>query len=174
MLPGQAPSRFTMPRLAGQGEVRFSLQYSRIPQTTVTNRPRHCTGHPRATTSFLILLLVRPHPVGRVWFIDAVFVCVIAAFDLLVEETLPRVTADSLQLGNAIDDIHSQTEPVDVVVNGEFQRGVDIALLLVAANVHVAVVVAPVRQPMNQPGISVEIEDDWFVSREQRVEVSVW
>jgi len=62
-----------------------------------------------------IVLLIGPHPVGCVSFIDAVFVCVIAAFDLLVEEPLPCVTADSLQL--------------------------------VAANVPVVVVVAPVRQP---------------------------
>ena len=77
-----------------------------------------------------IVLLIGPHPVGSVSFIDAVFVCVIAAFDLLVEEPLPCVTTDSLQLGNAIDDIHSQAEAVDVVVNGQFQRGIDVCFSL--------------------------------------------
>ena len=64
-----------------------------------------------------IVLLIGPQPVGSVSFIDAVFVCVIAAFDLLVEEPLPCVTADSLQLGAANVPVVVVVAPVRQPVN---------------------------------------------------------
>ena len=100
-------------------------------------------------------------------------VCVVAAVDLLVAEFLLGMRADALKFGNAVDHVDRQTEAIDLVVDRQFHRRIDVALFLVAAHVHVLVIGAPVRQPVNQPRIAVEIEDDRFVDREQRVEVPI-
>ena len=76
-------------------------------------------------------------------------------------------------LGHAVDDVDGQVEAVDLVVDRQLQRRVDVALLLVAADVQVVVVRAAVGQPVDQPGIAVEVEDDRLVVGEQRVEVAV-
>ena len=47
---------------------------------------------------------------------------------------------------------------------------VDIALLLVPAHMQ-SLVLAAVGQAMNQPGITVEVENDRLVDREQRIEI---
>ena len=43
----------------------------------------------------------------------------------------------------------------------------------IATHMHVVVIVAPVRQTMNQPRISVIREDHRLVSREQRIEIVI-
>ncbi len=79
----------------------------------------------------------------------------------------------SRQAGNPVDDIDGQVEAVDLVSHGQFKRGVDVAVLLVAPHVEVPVVRAPVGEPVDQPGIAVEIEDYRLVRREEAVEVQV-
>ena len=54
-------------------------------------------------------------------------------------------------------------EAVNLVANRQVERSVDVAFLLVAANVQVLVIGAPVSQPVDQPGIAVEVEDDRLV-----------
>jgi len=98
---------------------------------------------------------------------------VVTARDLLVEKALLRVPADFLQSGHSVDDIHGQAEAIDVVIDRQLQRRVDIAFFLVAANMHVVVIVATVRQTMNQPGLLVDVEDDRLVHREQGVEITI-
>lgn len=124
---------------------------------------------PPRTTS----LLVRPRPVCGLGHIDAVLMSVIAAGDLLVQESLLGVTTYFLQLGNTIHDIHRQAEAVDVVVNRKFQRRVNAALFLITADVDVVVVGAPVGKTMNQLGVAVEVEHHWLVRGEERIEVAV-
>ena len=71
-----------------------------------------------------------PHPSRCIGFVDAVLMSVVTARDLLVEKALLRVPADFLQSGHSVDDIHGQAEAVDVVVNGQFQRGIDVCFSL--------------------------------------------
>lgn len=47
-------------------------------------------------------------------------------------------------------------------VDGEFERYVDVALLLVASHMQIAVVRTQVGHPVNKPGVTVKIEDDRF------------
>ena len=54
-----------------------------------------------------------------------------------------------------------ETEPVDLVLDGKLQHCVDVALLLVASHVQIAVVRSPVGQPVDQPWVAVEVEDVW-------------
>jgi len=98
---------------------------------------------------------------------------IVPAGDLFVQELFPRVCPDSLEFRNSFDGIHGQTEAIDFIFDGQLQRRVDVALFLVAADVHVAVVRAAVRQSVDQPGIAVKIEDDRFVDSKQLIKISI-
>ena len=98
---------------------------------------------------------------------------VIAAIRLHIAEFLLRMTPDSLKPRSAIDDVDGQGEAIDFVVDGQFHRRVDIALFLVPAYVPIGVVGPAVRQPVNQPRVAVEIEDNRLVHCEQGVEIAV-
>ena len=69
-----------------------------------------------------------------------------------------------------IDDVLHQVEAVELVLHPHVEGGRDRALLLVAADVQVAVGAA-VGQAVHQPGIAVEAKDDVLVAGEERVVV---
>ena len=94
------------------------------------------------------------------------------ASDLLVAEFLPGVAPDPLQPGDAVDGVDGQAEAIGLVVDGQLHRRVDVAFLLVSAHVQ-RLVLAGVGQAVNQPGISVEVEDDRLVGSEQRIEIRI-
>ena len=81
--------------------------------------------------------------------------------------------ARRLQAGHTIDDIHGQAEAVDLVLDRQFQRRIDVAFFLVASHVQVCVVLAAIGEPVDQPGIAVEIEDDRLAGGEQAVEIPI-
>jgi hypothetical protein len=79
----------------------------------------------------------------------------------------------SLSRRHAVDDVADQVEAVEVVQHRHVEGRGGGALLLVAAHVQVAVVGAPVGQPVDQPRVAVVGEDDRLVGGEDRVEVAV-
>src|SRR5580700_1341600 len=107
--------------------------------------------------------LKRPSPVRNVWNVDPFLVSVGAAIELPVQQPLARVRSTCLQRGNAIDRIDRQGIAIHLILDGQLHRGVDIAALLVATYMQIIVIGAPVGQPMNEPWISMEVEDDGFV-----------
>src|SRR5208283_5936224 len=64
-------------------------------------------------------------------------------------------------------------EAIKIVQDGHIEGCCDGTLLLVAPDVHVLVVSTAVRQPVNQPGVSVESKYDRLVFSEQRIEVLI-
>ena len=72
------------------------------------------------------------------------------AFDDLASEPLLDVGADVLEAGDAVDDVDGEVEAVDLVEDGQFERGVDVALFLVAADVDVVVIVAAVGELVDE------------------------
>src|SRR5271166_4797059 len=100
-------------------------------------------------------------------------VSVRAASDLRVAKFLLGMATDVLQPRDAVDGINSQTETVNLVVDRQLHWCIDVALLFIAAHVHVVVVMPAISQAVNQPRVSVEIEDDRFIAGEKRVEVRV-
>jgi hypothetical protein len=70
-------------------------------------------------------------------------------------------------LRHAVDSIDSQTESISLVANGKLERRVDVALLLVTANVEVAATRTLVCQAVHHPGVTVEVEDDRSVISEE-------
>ena len=119
------------------------------------------------------VLSVRPSPICDLRHIDAVLMRVVAAIDLDVAEPLLGVSPDFLELRGAVDRVDRQGEAVDLIVDGEFHGRVDIAFFLVPAHVQIPVIGAAVGQAMNQPGITVEIEDDGFVDCKETVEITI-
>ena len=81
--------------------------------------------------------------------------------------------ADFLQSGHAIHDIHCQAVTIDIVVDGEFERGIDVALLFVSTHMDVVMVRPPISQAVDELRITVKVEHDRFVDREQGIEVAV-
>src|SRR5262249_36725029 len=71
---------------------------------------------------------------------------------------------------DAVNGINSQTEAINLVVDGQFHRRVDVAFLLVPAYMQ-ALILSAISQAMDQPRVAVEVEDDRFVAGEERIKV---
>src|SRR5246127_3850214 len=80
---------------------------------------------------------------------------------------------NSLQVRNTINGVDRQTEAINLVVNGQFHRRVDIAFLFVTAHVNVGWILPSISQSMDQRGIAMKIKDDRLVDGKERVKVSV-
>lgn len=50
---------------------------------------------------------------------------------------------------------------------------IDTALLLIAAYMQIAVVMTAIGQAMDEPGVTVEVEDDGLVHGEQAIEIAI-
>ncbi len=115
----------------------------------------------------------RPHPLVDFWQVGAVLIRVIDALDLPVAQRLFGVCTGCLKRWDAVNDIHGEAEAVDLVLDGQIEGRVDVAFFLVAAHVQVVVIGAPISEPVNQPGIPMEVEDDGLVFGEEAVEVFI-
>src|SRR6202035_1240851 len=69
--------------------------------------------------------------------------------------------------------VHHQVEAIQIVQHGHVEGGSYCAFFLVAADVDVLVVGAAVGQPVDQPRVSMEGEDDRLLLGDQRIEVCV-
>ena len=116
--------------------------------------------------------LQRPSPSSDLRTVDTMLVGVRSASDLGVAEFLFGVATDTLQARYAVDGVDCQAEPVSLVVHSQFHWGVDVALLFIAPHVQ-RLVFSGISQAVNQPGISMEIENDRLVSGEQGIEVLI-
>src|SRR5262249_31991971 len=114
-----------------------------------------------------------PGPLIDLGLVHTELVGVVLAVDLHVAQLLLDVGAAYLKTRHPIDDVDGDAEAVDLVLDGQIERRVDVALLFVAAHVHVSVIGTAVGQPMDQPRIAVGVEDDRLVPRGHAVENSV-
>src|SRR5829696_3102497 len=98
-----------------------------------------------------------PCPLVELRLVDTVLVCVALTLDLHVAKFFLRVCAGCLKLRYPINHVHRDAEAVDLILNRQVKRRVDVALFLVSADVKVSVIHAPIREAMNKPGISMEV-----------------
>ena len=89
-----------------------------------------------------------------------------AAGYLHIFELLFRMSARCLEFRNAIDSIDRERVPVNLVVDCQFHRSIDVAAFFVSSDVKIAVVRPVIREFVNQPRITMKVEDDRFVCRE--------
>lgn len=121
---------------------------------------------------------MRPCPVLQRGRVRSDLITVSTSLDLLIPERLTSSRTAILQASNAINGIHCQAETIGLVTNGQFERGVDVALLLVASDVQVVRAGTLVAQAVDHEGVAVEVEDDGLVLREDgnplRVGKTMW
>src|SRR5712692_10398833 len=80
---------------------------------------------------------------------------------------------DVLKPRHAMNYVAGEVEAIDFVQDGHVERRRRGALLLVAADMQVVVVLPPVGQAVYQIWIAVEREDDGLVDGEDGIEVAV-
>src|SRR5215831_3594579 len=95
------------------------------------------------------------------------------ACDLRIAQGLADTGRRGTETGHTVDSVNGQAEPVRLVANGQLQRCVDVALLLVTAHMDVALAWPTVSEPVNQPRIRVEVEDHWPIVGEEGFELPI-
>ena len=98
---------------------------------------------------------------------------VFPVFKEFVAQRLFEISGGRTELRKTINDILCEVEAVHVVEDGHVERRGDGPFLLVAADVKTVVIGAAIRESMNEPRVSVIGEDDWFVLREEGVEIGI-
>src|SRR5215510_10766068 len=114
-----------------------------------------------------------PLPIRGVGPVDAELVGVLCARDLLVEQCFANAGTCDTETGYPVNSIHGQGEAVGLIADGELQRRVDVALLLVAAHVNVVLTGPAVRESMDEPRVGVKVEDHGLVRGEKSLELTV-
>ena len=84
-----------------------------------------------------------------------------------------RCAAFVAQPRHAVDHVDDQVEARGLVQHRQLERRVDVALLLVAADVQVLVALEAIGELVNEPRVAVEVEDDRLVGGEQAVELAL-
>src|SRR5262249_23431509 len=91
----------------------------------------------RASLMRPVRSLERPLPIPNLRRIHAELVGVIFTCDLLVQQGLASARPGDAETRHAVDRVDGQAEAVGLVADGQLQRRIDVALLLVAAHVNV-------------------------------------
>src|SRR5579872_6670947 len=125
------------------------------------------TGPPQSGRS------IRPYPVPNLRHVVANLTDIPAMLRPAVLHLLLERCGQITEPGHPVDHIHNQVESVHVVQDTHIERRCRSPLLLVAAYVQVVVVGAPVRKPVNQPGITVVRKQDGPRRGEQDIEIRV-
>ena len=126
-----------------------------------------CRTNPRRSR------LLPPPPAGDLGHIVAVPGDELLVVDELVADRLLGVGGPRPELRHAVDHVAHQVEAIEIVQHAHVERRRGGALFLVAAHMDVVVARAPVGQPVNEPRVAMEGEDDRLVGREQRVEIVI-
>ncbi len=98
---------------------------------------------------------------------------ILATSDLHVPELLLGMCTYCLKFRYPIDDVDRQRVSIDFILDRQFHRRVDVAAFLISANVKVPVIGPVIGEPVNQPGIAVEVEDDRFVDSKQAIKIAI-
>src|SRR5689334_23399158 len=96
---------------------------------------------------------------------------ILPVLDQPAADCLLEIGCTGSELWQPIDDILNEMKAIELVQNDHVEWGRGRSLFLVSSDMQIFVVGSPVGQPVDQPGISVECEDDRFVLREERIEV---
>src|SRR6476620_3606959 len=117
--------------------------------------------------------LLPPPPPGNLRHIVSVPGDERLVVDKLVADGLLGVGSTRSKRWNTIDYVAYEVEAIEIVEHAHVKGRCRGALFLVATHMDVVMARTPVGQPMDQPRIAVESEDDWLISREQRVEIVI-
>src|SRR5271165_415891 len=96
-------------------------------------------------------LSIGPLPGRDVGPVYADSISVLFARDPLVDQFIAEAGGADAQAGDPVDGVNGQGEAVGLVADGQLQRRVDVAVLLVAAHVDVVLARPPVGESVDQP-----------------------
>src|SRR5581483_5862412 len=114
-----------------------------------------------------------PGPVADLRHVLAALANILLMLHEFVAQELLEVRAGPLQARDTIHHVARQVIAVEIVQYRHVKRRGRGSLFLVTADVHVVVIVPAIREPVNQPGITVVGEDDRLIHGEQRIEIVV-
>src|SRR5215469_7632168 len=117
--------------------------------------------------------LLPPFPARNLGHVVAVAFDIRLVIDEPVPDRLLSVSSPGSELRYAINHVADEMEAIEAVQYAHVERCRGGALFPVAAHVEVAMTLSPVGQPVNEPRIAVEGEDDRLVGREQRIEIVI-
>lgn len=116
---------------------------------------------------------VGPLPLADFGSIGAFLPRIVGIGNDLILHLLFDVRTGDLQPGHPVDDINDQIKAINLVAHSQIQRCVDLVHFLVPAHMHVMMVRASVGQPVDQPGVAVEVEDHRFIERKEAVKIPI-
>ena len=161
--------------LKGQQNLGASLppRYAASNGGARPTEPKIENGQPKTENRAPKGHLIGPFPVHDLGLIDTVFICVIAASNLLVPELIFGVSSFYLETGHAIDDIDGDAEAVDSVANRQFERCIDVPALVVPVHMEIVVIVPAINQAVDHPGIVVEVENHRLIESKQAIKIAI-
>ena len=113
----------------------------------------------------------RPRPGADLGVVLAVLAGVGTGTETTLLHLLTQVRGTLGEPGNAVDHVDHEMEAIEVVEHHHVERRRRRPFLLVAADMEVRVVPAPVGEPVDQPRVAVVGEDDRPRGREERIEL---
>src|SRR6266542_7066016 len=114
-----------------------------------------------------------PLPVGVLGPIQAELISILFASDLLVHQRLANAGAFDAETGHPINGVDGEAKAISLIADGQLQRRVDVALLLITAHVDVVLSWPAVGEAVYQPRVAVKVEDHWLVRGKDGLELSV-
>src|SRR4029453_14117835 len=114
-----------------------------------------------------------PLPIRDLGTIHAKLAGVFLTLDPLVDQLLASARAGGTETGHPVNGIDGQSEAVGLIADGELQRRVDVALLFVAAHMDIVLTRPAVGEAMDEPGVSMEVEDHGFIRGENGFELTI-
>src|SRR5262245_21725766 len=81
--------------------------------------------------------------------------------------------ANCLKLRETIDNVHSERIAIDLILDRKLHRCVDVATFFVPSNVKVLMIGTVIRESMDQPRVTMEIEYDGFIYGKETIEIAI-
>ncbi len=114
----------------------------------------------------LVRLRERPFPSCNIWWIDTILIRLRLGSNLHIQQLLSHAASFIMKCRDAVNRIHGKRVSISLVSNGQLERRVNVALLLIASDMDVELSRTLVGQAVDEPWVRVEVEDDGSVLRE--------
>lgn len=126
------------------------------------------SSEPKLARNTLSLGTIRPFPLPDVLRVNTMLKGPVPRLNLGIIQLLPRHRTLVFEVGQTINSVHRETVSVGLITNSELERSVDVTFLLVTSDVDVLRTRALISESVDEPGVRVEVEDDWSVFGEVR------
>ena len=129
--------------------------------------------YPVPHSIFLVFLLGGPLPVLDFRHVITMRGDVGFMIDFFIADGLLGISRKIAKLGDAINDISHEMEPVKIIEDDHVKRRGGFTFFLIAPHVEIFMIGATIRETMNQPGIAMKGEDDGFIRGKEGIKLLV-